>query len=134
MQGTSGKQLGLADSGMLKKIDSLFQCNVGHYISLPQIVVVGNQSNGKSSVLEGLTGLPFPKDSGLCTRFATKITFKRSPATLINVMVVPASDAPSEHVAKCRAWRNTLDELEEVAFLKIMNEVCLIPGWNLLSR
>ena len=57
----------LTDPTLLDKINKLFACNVGEYISLPQLVVVGNQSSGKSSVLEGLTQLLFPRDSGLCT-------------------------------------------------------------------
>lgn len=65
----------LADPSLLSKIDKLFACGVGEYIALPQLVVVGDQSSGKSSVLEGLTNLPFPRDSGLCTRFATQIIF-----------------------------------------------------------
>ena len=37
--------------------------------SLPQIVVVGSQSSGKSSVLESLVGRDFlPRGAGMCTR------------------------------------------------------------------
>lgn len=43
-----------------------------------KLVVVGDQSSGKSSVLEGSTNLPFPRDSGPCTRFPTQIVFTRS--------------------------------------------------------
>ena len=43
-----------------------------------KLVVVGDQSSGKSSVLEGLTDLPFPRDNGLCTRFATQICLPSS--------------------------------------------------------
>ena len=75
---TKDTPYGLADPVLLEKIDLLFACNVGEYIDLPQIVVVGDQSSGKSSVLQGLTDLPFSRDSGLCTRFATQITFRRS--------------------------------------------------------
>jgi GTPase SAR1 family protein len=64
-------QVVLADPALLEKIDKLFACNVGEYINLPQLVVVGDPSSGKSSVLEGLTKLKFPRNSGLCTRFAT---------------------------------------------------------------
>lgn len=67
----------LAAPDLLEKIDKLFACNVGEYINLPQLVVVGDQSSGKSSVLEGLTKLKFPRNSGLCTRFATQILFRR---------------------------------------------------------
>jgi hypothetical protein len=58
----------LADPALLEKIDKLFAYNIGEYISLPQLVVVGELSSGKSSVLEGLTKMAFPRDSGLCTR------------------------------------------------------------------
>lgn len=37
-------------------------------IQLPTIVVVGDQSSGKSSVLESLAGIKLPRDSGICTR------------------------------------------------------------------
>jgi hypothetical protein len=72
---TAYKRIG--DPVLLDKIDKLFACNVGEYIDLPQLVVLGDQSSGKSSVLEGLTRLPFPRDSGLCTKFATQITPQR---------------------------------------------------------
>lgn len=76
-----GSHFGLASPDLLEKIDRLFACNVGEYVDLPQLVVVGDQSSGKSSVLEALTRLPFPRESGLCTMFATQITFRRSPET-----------------------------------------------------
>jgi GTPase SAR1 family protein len=58
-------------------------------VKLPQIVVVGDQSAGKSSVLEAITGTPFPRDAGACTRFATEIRMRRSPETSIEVSIIP---------------------------------------------
>lgn len=116
----------LADPFLLGKIDKLFACGVGDYIALPQLVVVGDQSSGKSSVLEGLTNLPFPRDSGLCTRFATQITFRRAQETSISVSIIPASGSSQEHVALTRAWGKTdMKELDAKSFLKIMFEVCV---------
>ncbi|OMO92907.1 hypothetical protein CCACVL1_06723 [Corchorus capsularis] len=37
-------------------------------IQLPTIVVVGDQSSGKSSVLESLAGVNLPRSQGICTR------------------------------------------------------------------
>ncbi|XP_061990753.1 dynamin-related protein 4C-like [Rosa rugosa] len=37
-------------------------------IQLPTIVVVGDQSSGKSSVLESLAGINLPRGQGICTR------------------------------------------------------------------
>jgi len=47
-------------------------------VALPQIAVVGDQSSGKSSVLENITGIPFPKGTGTVTKCATRITIVRS--------------------------------------------------------
>ncbi|TVY17611.1 Interferon-induced GTP-binding protein Mx2 [Lachnellula arida] len=55
-----------------------------------KLIVVGDQLSGKSSVLEGLTNLPFPRDSGLCTRFPTQIVFKRSKVSTIEVSIIAA--------------------------------------------
>jgi len=46
---------------------------VGEHISLPQIAICGDQSAGKSSVLKGITGIPFPRKESVCTKFATEI-------------------------------------------------------------
>ena len=80
--------------------------------------------SGKSSVLEGLTGLPYPRDSGLCTRFATQITFRRTPSTNIAVSIIPAENAPSDYAEKLRGWRkNDLVSLELQTFADILKEV-----------
>jgi hypothetical protein len=117
---------GLADPVLLEKIDKLFACNVGDYIDLPQLVVVGDQSSGKSSVLEGLTGLPFPRDSGLCTRFATQITFRRAAAESVTVSIIPSKDASTEHAEKTQRWvKADLQSLDAKSFADIMVEVRL---------
>ena len=37
-------------------------------INLPQLIVVGDQSSGKSSLLSAITGIQFPTKSGMCTK------------------------------------------------------------------
>ena len=104
MDGSSG---GLAESVLLGKIDKLFACNVGDYTDLPQLVVVGDQSSGKSLVLEGLTGLPFPRDSGLCTKFATQITFHSTAIASVAASIILVKDASTEHVEAIQQWTKT---------------------------
>lgn len=118
----------LTDPALLDKIDKLFACNVGEYISLPQLVVVGDQSSGKSSVLEGLTQLPFPCDSGLCTRFATQIIFRRVKEysfRKITASVLPGSDASPEKKAALEKWTWGKDgPFDPSEFSHVMGEVC----------
>ncbi|CAF9915855.1 MAG: hypothetical protein HETSPECPRED_002601 [Heterodermia speciosa] len=115
---------GLADPGLLEKIDKLFACKVGEYVDLPQLVVVGDQSSGKSSVLEALTNLPFPRESTLCTRFATQITFRRSPETTVAASVIPSSESSEDHQKTARDWKKEdLQQLDSSTFASIMEEV-----------
>lgn len=114
----------LADPVLLNKIDKLFATGVGDYVSLPQLVVVGDQSSGKSSVLEGVTRLPFPRDSGLCTRFATQITFRRTRNQNVSISIIPDTNASEEHAAAVASWKKTdLRELDPKLFADVMREV-----------
>ncbi|KAL2162672.1 hypothetical protein VTH06DRAFT_6508 [Thermothelomyces fergusii] len=64
---------GISDPGLIKlvnKLQDVFSTvGVNNPIDLPQIVVVGSQSSGKSSVLENIVGRDFlPRGSGIVTR------------------------------------------------------------------
>ena len=85
-----GSHQGLADEqrGLLDLIDKLQFAQLDN-VKLPQIVVVGDQSAGKSSVLEALSGTPFPRDAGACTRFATEIRLRRAKETSMKVSIIP---------------------------------------------
>ncbi len=63
----------------LDLIDHLRSLGVGSDLPLPQIAVMGDQSCGKSSVLEAISGIPFPRGSGLVTRVVTQLTMKAAP-------------------------------------------------------
>lgn len=54
---------------IVNKLQDVFAVIGEHKIDLPQIVVVGSQSSGKSSVLESLVGKSFlPRGTGIVTR------------------------------------------------------------------
>jgi GTP-binding protein EngB required for normal cell division len=48
-------------------------------IQLPTIVVVGDQSSGKSSVLESLAGISLPRGQGICTRVPLVMRLQNHP-------------------------------------------------------
>src|SRR3569833_3423127 len=61
-------------------------------LTSPQLVIVGGQSSGKSSLLQSLTDIPFPVGTDCCTRFATRIVSRRTaPGTpnKVTITVVP---------------------------------------------
>jgi hypothetical protein len=55
-------------------VDKLRRTGLSGIVELPQLVVCGDQSSGKSSVLEAITEIPFPRKENLCTRFATEVS------------------------------------------------------------
>jgi len=58
--------------------DKLRKCGAGQDLDIPQLVIVGKQSAGKSSLLQSLTDIPFPVGSRLCTQFAMRIVSRRT--------------------------------------------------------
>ncbi|KAJ5742564.1 uncharacterized protein N7511_011296, partial [Penicillium nucicola] len=115
----------------LRRSTNFSPCNIGNYIDLPQLVVVGDQSSGKSSVLEGLTRLAFPRDSGLCTRFATQIIFRRSKDSerRITASIIPDSDAEDAYASKLKDWKGqNLQSLDPESFSVMMTEVHTLMG------
>ena len=48
----------------LELAEDLRALSLDKELSVPQIAVMGDQSSGKSSVLEALSGVPFPRGSG----------------------------------------------------------------------
>ena len=53
---------------ILDAIDRVRPYLAGENIELPAIVVVGDQSSGKSSVLESISGIALPRGTNIVTR------------------------------------------------------------------
>ncbi|RGP81450.1 hypothetical protein FLONG3_595 [Fusarium longipes] len=68
---------------LLGASDSLTPCQI-KIVNVPQIVVVGAQSAGKSSVLQAITHIRFPNHA---TRFATELNLRRASEERVDVNV-----------------------------------------------
>ncbi|CAN0402515.1 unnamed protein product [Lampetra fluviatilis] len=60
-------------------IDTLRFLGVDQDVGLPAVAVIGDQSSGKSSVLEALSGVQLPRGSGIVTRCPLALKLKRAP-------------------------------------------------------
>lgn len=88
MRSLSGKSVTLTDSlyanadrkitayskeliAAIRKLESL---DIDTTVPLPKFVVVGDQSHGKSSIVEAICGISMPRSAGTCTRCPFRIT------------------------------------------------------------
>jgi GTPase SAR1 family protein len=87
--------------------------------------VVGDQSSGKSSLLERLTSLPFPRDVEFCSRYATQIKSRRDPESRIDVTIIIGPRASDEHKKHLAALNASISLSEDFAaqFPGILKEV-----------
>jgi GTP-binding protein EngB required for normal cell division len=87
--------------------------------NLPQIVVCGDTSSGKSSVLGALSGIEFPVSGALCTRFATEIALRYSAAESItgHAFITPASGAFLSHRTRVESFQRDITNLDSIPTL-----------------
>ncbi|KAH8110479.1 P-loop containing nucleoside triphosphate hydrolase protein [Phellopilus nigrolimitatus] len=106
---------------MLSLVDRLNSLGIQSEIDLPQIVVIGGQSAGKSSLVEAISGIKLPRASGTCTRpsqlrLAIPITsphevedrLRRAQRAILN----PSNHSPSEFLGNASA----VHEFDELSF------------------
>ncbi|KAI1742968.1 interferon-induced GTP-binding protein Mx [Xylaria scruposa] len=99
---------------ILDTITQLRKCGLDTILSLPQLVVCGDQSAGKSSLLEALTEIPFPRNDNLCTRFATEINLRCEPTEKLTIKVIPDSSRSAEDQRTINAFSMSITNFEEL--------------------
>ncbi|KAK1533065.1 interferon-induced GTP-binding protein Mx1 [Colletotrichum costaricense] len=94
----------LRDDACMRTIGRLCNLGVADLIPLPQVVVVGDPSSGKSSVLECMTGLAFPRGPELCTRYATHITCRRDAYESVQISIIPSQDSNEDRKERLKKF------------------------------
>lgn len=108
----SEDQLDLLDS-----VDCLRSQGISHYVSLPQIIVCGDQSSGKSSVLEAISGVSFPIKSNLCTRFPIELVLRKTPHIGVTVSIVPHHSSSESEQLSLSSFHEKLDGFDGLSTL-----------------
>lgn len=108
--------------GLLDIIDSLRSQGVGHYVDLPEIIVCGDQSAGKSSVLEAISGMPFPIKDSLCTRFATELILRRGREANTKVSITPGESRFGEDRERLESWQPKTSMINKESMGAVMDE------------
>ncbi|KAL9118920.1 MAG: hypothetical protein Q9187_004527 [Circinaria calcarea] len=111
---------------VLDTIAQIRKCGLESILSLPQLVVCGDQSAGKSSVLEALTEIPFPRNDNLCTRFATEIILRRATTNSLTIRVIPDTERNSQEQESIKAFKESITNLDELPGL--MDKAMVLMG------
>ncbi|KAF2628857.1 hypothetical protein BU25DRAFT_466787 [Macroventuria anomochaeta] len=107
-------------------VDKLRRTGLSGIVELPQLIVCGDQSSGKSSVLEAITEIPFPRKENLCTRFATEIILRRTPASTIAITITPDKLRPKQEQVTLKAFNKSIDDFDQLP--DIIDEATLAMG------
>ncbi|KUJ15925.1 dynamin family protein-like protein [Mollisia scopiformis] len=99
---------------ILDTVAQVRKCGLESILSLPQLVVCGDQSAGKSSVLEALTEIPFPRNDNLCTRFATEIILRRAVNNSLTVKIIPDTQRPAHEQETIKSFEETITDFDEL--------------------
>ncbi|CAI6339922.1 unnamed protein product [Periconia digitata] len=121
LEGTTLHQLlSNDDSKLLDAIDELRSLGIGRLLEgkgLPQIIVCGDQSSGKSSVLEALTRVRFPTKSSTCTTFPTELRLRREEQSRLSCRIKAGPTVDAETAKRLSEFSQSFDGPEKFADL-----------------
>ncbi|PVI01160.1 hypothetical protein DM02DRAFT_728122 [Periconia macrospinosa] len=121
LEGTTLHQLlSNDDNQLLDAIDELRSLGIGRLLEgkgLPQIIVCGDQSSGKSSVLEALTRVHFPTKSSTCTTFPTELRLRREQQSRISCRIKAGPTVDAETAERLSEFSQSFDAPEKFADL-----------------
>jgi GTPase SAR1 family protein len=111
---------------MLNIVAQVRKCRLESILALPQLVMCGDQSARKSSILEALTKIPFPRNNKLYTRFATEIIMRRSTVDSLTIKVIPDNKRPTSEKESIKTFAETIQDFKELP--KIMDRAIAVMG------
>lgn len=111
---------------VLDTVAQVRKCGLESILSLPQLVVCGDQSAGKSSVLEALTEIPFPRNDNLCTRFATEILLRRGPLNSLTIKVIPDGARPNAEQDTIKRFEQSITDFKDLP--RVMEMAMAVMG------
>jgi hypothetical protein len=95
-------------------VDDLRKIGISQDLPIPQIAVMGDQSSGKSSVLEAISSIPFPRGNGLVTRCATQIRMSNCATWAATIRWVDPTGQESGDIVTITSPDQIADQIERV--------------------
>src|SRR5438552_4993178 len=118
-------QYGHSTRALIDVINHLRDCGTEQILPLPKIAVVGNQSAGKSSLIEAISHIRVPRSKGTCTRCPMEVVLRRGDSWSCQVSLRFDYDIPNESKGTFRftetSSRNEVTEILRRAQMAILN-------------
>ncbi|KAF9996298.1 hypothetical protein BGZ80_003449 [Entomortierella chlamydospora] len=89
---------------IIDKINKIRSYGLNKMLTIPQIAILGDQSSGKSSVLEAITKLSFPRNIETCTKFATQVSMRRSERVEMSAHIDDEPEFNKRYHTQDAAW------------------------------
>lgn len=99
---------------IMELVNKLRRAGLNNVLQLPQLVVCGDQSSGKSSVLEAISEIPFPRKESLCTRFATEIVMRDHATNSISTKIIPDKLRPESEKDSLRTFSESFQNFDKL--------------------
>jgi vacuolar protein sorting-associated protein 1 len=110
-------------------IKMLRDCAIEEVIKLPKIAVIGNQSAGKSSLIEAISQIKVPRASGTCTRCPMEVMLRHSKQEWQGkVSLRFAQDDPRVRLSSLTPFAETKSKEDITIFLRRAQLAALNPG------
>ncbi|PYI11708.1 hypothetical protein BO78DRAFT_443901 [Aspergillus sclerotiicarbonarius CBS 121057] len=122
------KQLQSEQALLLDKIDELRDISVEGTLEPPQLVVCGNRSSEKNSILTAISRIPFSSDHDSCSPSAIEIVLRRSPScNAIKVSIKPGSSRTDEQAETLRSFSagDDADISKLPALIRAAKKLCM---------
>lgn len=97
--------------GLLQLMNNLKLQGFGESLAVPQMVVCGDQSSGKSSVLEALSEVPFEIKDKQCTRFPTELMLRPGHQQHIEISIQPDGDRTPEDKRRLGDFQRVMENV-----------------------
>ncbi|EAU81635.1 hypothetical protein CC1G_02651 [Coprinopsis cinerea okayama7 len=116
---------------LIELTNDLKALGANHLLDIPRVVFIGNQSAGKSSVVEAVTGTKVPRDAGTCTRCPMECTMTKHSGPWqcrIQLRLEYDNDGSERLAPTTIHFADLTDPADVEIFLKRAQAAILSPG------
>jgi len=103
-------------------IDTLRHAHLNPRIDTPQIVLCGDHSSDKDSLVEALTRLPYPKGSWDMQRCATELIVRHASRTRVRASIRPDPSRVLADVIHLQEFKYTSQIISHVETLRLFRK------------